>query len=534
MSRSIVFDTKLLGLGSWEKETEKLVENWISEDRCDEKRAEASNLVYNMIIRLLGQECSENGRIRSRRLGEMLQYFEDLLAITRGGIAKKFYRDHLNHMLRVMLLANAIGNRMKTLSLTKKDIRMLTIAAVVHDIAYPLAESYQIIAETTKAMRRCYSALSFPDYHISYDPKKVARLVRVLTSKDVPASVFEPMLKEYNHGIMGCIEFIDYIKDENLAGNKRLFQAIVFHDPAAKVPESVCSDPILLALVLSDELQDWGRPVGLDKETAISNIDDFRITSGSIGGKFEWRGRINVSPLRQIHSKAVNLRRLQWPKPIRVSLAFKLPDYERFCSHEVEEACSRVLGYCHETRPECIQSLNDLWKNSREWFRAFYGDILPKTNNLVDYWKHMPVSEAGSVYFNPAGNEILHTEKDPGKPRSLELKVRTARVDMILTGQKRGMYGRLYDQSDNRTLKHAYRLVVPMIVFQGLTARIASKKSVELSSRFIFPSKKAIKSAMGIVGIQNWVDGNTDALSSIRRCVVEGGYFNFRSREKSS
>jgi len=532
MSRSIVFDTKLLGLGSWEIETEKLVENWISEDGFDEKRAEASNLIYNMIVRLLGQKCSENGHIRSRRLGEMLQYFEDLLAITRGGIAKKFYRDHLNHMLRVMLLANAIGNRMKSLSLTKEDVKLLTIAALVHDIAYPLAQSYRIIDETTKAMRRCYSALSFPDYRISYDSKKVERLVSVLASEDVPTSVFETMLGEYNHGMVGCIEFIGYIKDENLAGNKRLFQAIVFHDPAVKVPDSVRSDPILLALVLSDELQDWGRPVGLDKETAISNIDDFRITSGSVSGTFEWRGKIDVSPLRQIHSKASNFRRLQWPKPVRVALMFKLPDYERFCSRESEEVCSRLLDYCNENRPECIQSLNELWKGDREWFRAFYGDVLPETNDIVDCWKQMSVSKAGWAYFNSTGKEILHAEKDIGKPCSLQLKVKAARVAMTLTGQRKQILGFLYDQSDDVTLNYTYRLIVPMIVFQGLAARIASKKSAGLSSRFIFPSKKAIRNAMGIIGVQNWKDSNTDALSSIRRCVVERGYFSFRSEQK--
>lgn len=534
MSRSIVFDTKLLGLGSWEKETEKLIENWISEDGFDEKRAEASNLIYTMILRLLGHECSENGRIRSRRLGEMLRYFEDLLALTRGGIAKKFYRDHLNHMLRVMLLADAIGNRMKSLPLTKKDVRLLTIAALVHDIAYPLAESYQIINETTKAMRRCYSALSFPDYHISYDSKKVKRLVNVLASEDVPASVFGPMLKNYDHGVVGCIEFIDYIKDENLAGKKRLFQAIVFHDPAVKVPESVRSDPILLALVLSDEVQDWGRPVGLDKETAISQIDDFRITSGNMRGTFEWKGKINVSPLRQIHSKAANFSRLQWPKLVRVALTFKLLDYEGFCSREFEEVCNRLLDYCNENRPECIQSLNELWKGDREWFRTFYGYVLPETNDIVDCWKQMSVSKADWVYFNSTGKEILHAEKDIGKPCSLQLKIKAARVAMTLTGQRKQILGFLYDQSDDVTLKHTYRLIVPIIVFQGLAARIASKKSAGLSSRFMFPSKKAIRNAMGIVAVQNWKDSNTDALSSIRRCVVEGGYFSFRSQGKTS
>ena len=49
MSRSIVFDTQLLELGSWDWETKKQIEDWVCEDGFDEKRGEAANLINELV-----------------------------------------------------------------------------------------------------------------------------------------------------------------------------------------------------------------------------------------------------------------------------------------------------------------------------------------------------------------------------------------------------------------------------------------------------------------------------------------------------
>ena len=449
--------------------------------------------------------------------------------IARSGIAKKFYRDHLNHMLRVMLLANAIGNKMNVFSLDKKDLRMLTIAALVHDVAYSLGESYIIINETTKALKRCYVGMRFPDYEISYNEEKVKKLINLLKSEDDYSSIFDSMLKEHNHGLLGGIEFVDFIKEEALSKNKRLLEAIVFHDGSSEVPENLKTDPILLALILSDEIQDWGRPVGLDKESAMSHLSDFSISTNSIIGSFAWRKNVQVSPLRQVYAKKANFNRFKYPDNLKVVLNFCLPNYKEFKIVYFEKICSKLLEFCETKKPECIENLNVLWKDSNEWFKTFYGTALPKTNDIVDYWKKS-IGITGSVYFSPIDKEILYIDKETELPRSLQLEIQGNCIKMTLSGQETKVLGYLCSQKDDQTMENATRLVTSLMIFQGLASRIASQ-GVGLSSKFVFPSKKLIRGAMELVGCERWTDDMTDEVNALRRSVSEKGYFSFEVKK---
>src|SRR3990170_2209455 len=101
----------ILQFGTWEKQERKLIEEWIKEDDFDDKRSTAASLLSVLITQMLGEDCSTTGKIKSKRLGQTLHYFEDLLITTKAGMAKKFYRDHLNHMLRVMILSNALCSK---------------------------------------------------------------------------------------------------------------------------------------------------------------------------------------------------------------------------------------------------------------------------------------------------------------------------------------------------------------------------------------------------------------------------------------
>lgn len=530
IAKAIVFDMRLLESGSWKAEEKSLIENWIKEDGFEEKRAAASNLISILIPSLLGEDCSENGRVRSKRLGEMLQHFEDLLATTKGGMAKKFYRDHLNHMLRVTLFARAVSNKNKSLPLSKDELRILTLACLVHDIAYPLAESSRILDDTVNAMKKCYGALSFPHFLLSYDMEKVTRLLETIKLADTSVAFYGPLLKENNHGLMGAIEFIDYINQEHLIKYRQLLQAIVFHDASLRIPDSLQKDNVLKILILSDEFQDWGRPVGIDKEPAISDISNLSITSRKLQGSFEWRAEVSVSPLRQIYSKIMNLRRVEWPNSLNVSLTFILPKYETFNLSNFEKIVQKIIDYCERKRTDCINELNVSWNRQKELFKSFYGKVLPETDDLVKFLidtKKSP-KKLKSLYFSPKCKEILHIDKDLGKLSSLKLELKSGKISSILHGEKEKHQGLLYCQNEKITEQPVKQFVARLILFHGLAARVASKRMDELPAQYIFPSTELIKKALRIFGLKDEMTPLTENLRDIRRCIIDDGFFTFQ------
>ena len=531
IAKSIVFDTNLLSKGCWTDEEKKLIEKWIKEDGFEEKRAVASKVISHMIKMLLGKDCSRDGSIRSKRLGEMLQHFEDLLATTKGGIAKKFYRDHLNHLLRVMLLANAIGKHVKSFSLSENEIRVVTLTGLIHDVAYPLSESYQILNETTKAITKCYESLSFPQFLVSCDMEKVTRLIQTLNLKKTPISFFGPFLNNFNHGLMGAIEFLDYINPRKQGKYTQLLRAMVFHDPALPVPQFMRNNPLLLVLVLGDEMQDWGRPAGLEREPAISEIDDFQIGSSAIHGIFQWKDSVDVSPLRQISAKVTNFRRLVWPTSLKICMIFKLLEYNLFDSRLYEEAVVDVVKYCMEERPDAIESFNASWKKNKELFRSFYGNTLPEEDNLTRYLlqKRPGNQRQKSIYFSNERKEILQIDRVLGKLDNIRLEIDSGDITQVLHGKVETCTGSLYCQSEGEARQLVEDFTARLIVFHGLSSRVASEGSEGLTKHYPYPSQKLVEKAMQTMGLNKEVSEITATLRGLRRCLAEEGFFSFIS-----
>lgn len=529
MAKSIVFDMNLLSSGSWVEEQKRLIENWIKEDEFEEKRASASHVISVMIPHLLGSDCSQSGRIKSNRLGEMLQHFEDLLETTKGGIAKKFYRDHLNHMLRVMLLANAIGYRVKAFSFSDQEIRFLTLAGLVHDIAYPLAESYHVLNDTIKAMKNCYSSLSFPSLLTSYDMERVTNLIEKLQLLDTPTSFFGPLLKANNHGVIGAIEFADYISKERLGEYAHLLRIIMFHDPSLSVPESLRKDLLLMALILSDEIQDWGRPAGLEKEPAISELTDFRIEPQKIQCNFMWESGFNVSPIRQIYAKVLNFKRFEWPSSLEISLLFRLQNYAVFNLETFDNVLEKAVRYCRETNSEILKKINEDWANRGPFEESFYGKSLPETDDLIGYVFDDRTLLQKSLYYDPKWNELLHTDREFGKLDSLRLEIKSGAIRLVLHGEKSESEGQLLSQQATKMLVE--KIVARIVVFYRLTTEIAVKNGEKAIGPQVFPSTELVKKGLHVVDSKAETDLLIENLRGLRRSMVGGSLFAFISEK---
>lgn len=519
---------KLLQLGKWKKNERLFIENWIKEDNFDDKRAAAANLVSVMIPEVMGEDCSTTGKIKSKRIGQTLHYFEDLLITTKAGIARKFYRDHLNHMLRVMLLANAICSNVEPFTLLKERINVAVLSSLIHDIAYPIAESYHIFGETVKSMSKCYETVKFPEFKISFKKSKIKKLTELLGTKVIPKETLHLLLNESDHGLIGAMEFVDYVNSKKLKDYKELFEAVTFHNTESKIPSILSNAPMLKVLILSDELQDWGRPIGVEKEAAMPAVRDFNMTSNSIEGIWEWKNYSNISPLRQVYSKLKNLGRIEWPEKLKIHLGFELPKYRVLEIASFQGINEAVIGYCKENKQECIEHFNESWQNNKELFKIYYGTEIPDTENLFDLIsaKTQSMQYLQIILFDSQGKEALITSKAFAKACLLKLVIEEGKTKLVLSDGSKFEKGLLFSQGDLLTKNLLERFSAAMIIFHGLTSRISQKASTGLASIYPYPSASSVNDALRIVGIKD-TDSLIEDLRILRRCMVDRGMFAF-------
>ena len=378
------FDERLLMLGKWDKQDRENIEKWIKTEE-DQKKEAASKLINSLIPNLLAKDCTSEGRKCSKNLGDTFGHLEELLHTTKGGIAKKFYRDHLNHMLRVMLLARASAKELSNFEISDNEIRLLVLAALFHDIAYPLSEVNQVFTGVTDALNRCYRSMSYPKMVIALDMNIVTQLIQNLK---LPTGMTISDLGKYfssnNHGILGAMEFLQYIRPEAVNEYIKVLDAIMFHDPDYDISIDAKQNKILALLVICDEMQDWGRPASFEQEPTISEIKDFDIKGNEITGRFVWDETSTLSPLRQIFSKERSLKRIclaNIDKEISIKLSFGLPTYSLFEHGQFEDQLQHLFHSWNFSQRifEAFAKPMDI----RTYQRLYYGSVGEDENQLI-------------------------------------------------------------------------------------------------------------------------------------------------------
>jgi hypothetical protein len=378
-------------------------------------------------------------------------------------------------------------------------------------------------------MGKCYDAFSFQGIKMLCKESKVKELTKLLGPELAPPMQLDRLLKEYDHGLIGAIEFCDYIIQKRLKNFKKLLQAILFHSPSSPLPEKLKKNSLIAVLILSDELQDWGRPVGIERQPAIPNIGSFHITPKGIRGVWMWENWISISPLRQVFSKMKNLERVEWPTSLEVSLTFTLPKYTNFDIREFERVLRGVVDFSQKNRPDCIESFCESWKRSREMFKSYYGRLTPQSDNLFEF---LVASQTDSqimnlIHFDSRREEALTTEIDMGKLSNIKLEIGSGAVRLILFGQKESRRGRLLAESDEILKKPLRSFVAKMIIFHGLVARIPRRENERLLLTYPYPSSDLTKKALAIAGLEAKSSTFIEDLRGLRRCMIKDGFFAF-------
>lgn len=306
LQTSSQFDAQLITLGEWSLDDRRILNRWLEQPDAETKGRVAAEVIAYYASEYLKNDISMEGRIRIKKLRNVASLLEQLVFTTRE-LDEKFYRDHINHMLKVALLAKAIA-RKKPFCLSDSKLNALVIACVFHDIAYPLSECGRIFNKTLDSLKDCFSTAELFINELVKDSKVDIETLALITGEKEDR--LRTALREMNHGLLSAIELKASLRNEkSVEKYSDAIRAIALHDSDFRTSIDVIDDPLVGLLIISDELQDWGRPT--DQSVAvIPRIEDFEVLDGHLSGVFNAKQNGNFSILKQISSKMNNLGRL--------------------------------------------------------------------------------------------------------------------------------------------------------------------------------------------------------------------------------
>jgi len=370
MQSSSRFDTRLITMGNWDINDYELFNVWLDQSSIDFKRKKAGEILIKLVDNILKEDITYDGRIRISYLYDLISSLENLVFTTRS-LNNKFYRDHLNHALRVAIMARVISIT-KPFNLKEVELDHLILSCLFHDLAYPLTDVVNVFNSATKALKKCYFLADDYKLQIFTDEKKESNYIydNVRESRN---SINELLYKR-NHGIYSALEFIYHLKnDETIVKKyKEVINAIAIHDSACKSMVDIQENKIASILIISDELQDWGR-ISVGGSKTIDRIERFEVKDNAISVEFPHIKDQNFSPLKQISGKMRNLERLKLNKnDLNIYLKFNTSNFILININEYQEIL-KILYEISDNKNIINPLTNAELSNSPYFERRLYG-----------------------------------------------------------------------------------------------------------------------------------------------------------------
>jgi predicted HD phosphohydrolase len=527
--KSLLFDKKLIELGEWDVEDRAEIEKWNETADYELQRGRAAQAISYLILRILDGHCNSSGKMRAKRLGSALADFEQILISARG-LERKFYRDHLNHIIRVALLARAIG-RKSPFNLSRKQLDQLVLACLFHDVGYPLSRIGQSFRTAVNAMKNCYNIASeasqTSDAKLELDRKLLAS---VLSLKE---SAIEPPLNELDHGLLGASEFMTYLKGGHVNVYKDVIRAIAFHSPSFSMK---ASEKLLFILILADELQDWGRPINL---VVIPKIHDLTLDNNILKGEYNTKGVPNYSILKQIYSKSRNLGRLVSPRSFTFGLIFPAENLQMIDLKTFESNLQALFGHCIHLEKSLFapQHFKKLYESNSQFERIYYGLSIPReVKTRLSYLLHTNTFTSHSffeslhVFCNRSLGELLFSSDKVGEVRAFAFNSsRSNSIQLELLDDVSSHKGIIKSIHDPEVHKLELALLAELrfhnICVQKITRFPSEPYPVEMGIEG-FPDSKDVNSALNKVkGSKSFA--SLDCLRPIRDSIFNEGVFLF-------
>lgn len=459
---------------------------------------------------------------RARRIFEVLEYnrveelcgqisFHEGILVLQCMLGGKFYRDHLSHMLRVMLLAHLIGDMLER---GKNELVACALAGLFHDIAYPISKAEETIYEISESLRRCHPSFDIKHGKLTFsiDQDDISKILKVCDEE-----TWGDLADETNHAVLSALAFLNFWKLANLPRDADrlvigtqvftvtelvdLFgivnitaQAIAVHDPDVKKAARYSEEPVSVILILADELQDWGRPVGWDESrwVPIPEIDSLLISKEGIHATLDYKPKKGppladtlYSPLFQIPSKQRNLARIlldgSFPE---LSLSYKLGgDY-------IVLSNSLILSWAKKTKKNASalfrnpvlklktrKRIPDDFKQLSDWLDVLFRRVAKSKINL--HLSYHPYTGEYIIHSDPQmPAEIRAYKNKEGKVewnysiRKLTKLIEGIPIRPTKVGEISGLFSGFYREYDlffEKTI-HAFELIDESDAVRNLVA----------------------------------------------------------------
>jgi hypothetical protein len=532
---SLLFDKKIIELGKWPENICSEIEDWNETTDYEMQKTKAASLMSNLILKILGEDCSSKGRMRSKRLGNALTSLEQITISTRG-LARKFYRDHLNHTIRVALLGRAIGQK-SPFNLSPRDLDKLLLASLFHDVAYPLADIDQSIRLSINAIKDCYNiaseALLTAEKKLRFDKEKFSSLP--------PQILQEFKTKEFDHGILSALEFTSYLRQgENLIKKyEEVIRAIAFHTSLGMRKISASKEKILSVLILADELQDWGRPSGSSGVFSfIPKIEKFRLDDFTLQGEYKTKNIPEFSTLKQIYGKAPSLTRIKLPKNFDFSITFPLDNFDEIDLQEAEKSLGKLFKKCVELERSLFlpSHFRKLYQNNSVFECEYYGKSIPKriklglAASLSRDELFFPCCDF-RLFFNDVTKELFITSSNINEIRHFQFESSSSGfIGLRLLSKSGEIEGCIKSVYDEKVLDLAMRLLSEIRFFNVCVQKIAKFRMKEYPVHIGmegFPMKKDIETAEKEAE-ETKLDEHFNLLVKLRDSIRNGDLFVFQ------
>jgi len=501
------FDAQLIALGKWSLNHRRMLDRWLETISADEKCRMAAQVIASFALDLLKNDLSIGGKIRIKKLQSMASLLEKLVFTTKE-LEEKFYRDHINHMLKVALLARAIGIK-KPFCLNKSQLKKIILASIFHDIAYPLSECSRIFNETLRTLKGCFISAELFTYslnnNIDVDIKFLSSLLCENEEKIIT------MLNRMDHGILSSIEFSSFLNDDDKLKYSEVIRAIALHDPKIQTNINVIEDPITGLLILSDELQDWGRPTDQDVDI-IPRIEDFILEDGQIKGRFIAKNYKNFSVLKQISSKIENFNRIDIDSD-QLKICFKY-DVDEFIRIE-HKKYERILRLLFNSVPKELMdpSKNIDLSESSFFEKELFGIEItnPIKHNLYKYLCSGQLSDKNdlknvSIYLNENVFEMLLSKKSFNKIDTIELSNdKDKKISLKIISQNKPVKGIFYGNNDEKTINLSRYMAAEIRYINYMINELGGSKFIPIEG---FPKLEGIAKREVVEAASKCIDKN--------------------------
>jgi len=445
-TKRLSFDSYLVELGSWEDTVRKKLLTWLDESDNKRRKELAARLLSDLVNYFIGDDLSKSIK-DLLELGRQLSRFEDF-NIAVMGFEKKFYRDHLEHALRVMILSKSLVEGANMI-LDENKKRCLVLASIFHDLCYPLSISAGFFIHFSNIFSECFSSLKIQSPPVFHDHRLLIDFLSLLLQ--IEDDIFSFTKKYmYNHGVLGAIELLSYIKPDMRTKYIPAIRAVAFHDDEIDRPITFSETPVLALLVLCDAIQDWGRSHGGFTNHSISpTIKKFIVSPKLIHICLDYSKMTrDFLPLKQLYGKWKSLRRLHlnggFPQLI---LSFDLPKYKKIDFLSLERLLKRIFSLKETMErlrkeshvlirtPEGLRSLTDgdlklcefvpeLIKYCPLPLAGKIGVLIGELEIIIDILKNKsysaPTFKKFDIFIDPLRGELIAVPQKGGDPRRLE------------------------------------------------------------------------------------------------------------------